>query len=310
MEVKPGWSHPAIRRGAAVELRLGPQVVWAGLMSEPDRESREIVCQGFAREAEAYKAMNLDGAPATNVTVATQLAISRGLPWATAPLPSWPSHANPVASADTDSINTVAELWDAASEAAGRFWGVGPDRRPYARERPTAVTWHAAPGVVQLGVADDEFYTHLVGRYITLANTKATMVRGNAAAAARWGRREMEVDLFPRKAMADDQAAAILDGMLSRTGARPTFTNGFEVSRWDLTRGGVPASLPLVRAGHVVRCHGTIDPGVSPLPYHDVVIGEVRYEQDGDRIYLEPAELAKRNLTAVLEGPSGSRMAA
>ena len=45
MEVPDGWHHPAVRRGAHVEIRLGPSVRWSGYMAEPDRESWQMTAQ-------------------------------------------------------------------------------------------------------------------------------------------------------------------------------------------------------------------------------------------------------------------------
>src|SRR5690606_23721006 len=113
------------------------------------------------------------------------------------PVP-FPEHANPVKTEESDGINTVSALWTAAAEASGWFWGVGPDRVPYAQPRPTTPMWRVGPGAASLGVADDEFATHLVGRYNAAIGGTATTVRGNADAAARWGRVEQVVDLTAR----------------------------------------------------------------------------------------------------------------
>lgn len=305
MRVKRNWHHPFTRRGARVELRLGPVCVWCGVLAEPDRDSWRVTARGYSRAAEEYPALNPDGTAATNITVATGQAITRGLPWAAGTLPSWPAHANPVASEEFDGVNTVAALWEAGAEAAGWYWGVGPDRRPYAVPRPTTPTLRCAPGAVVLGVADDEFVTHLAGRYMKVGGGLGTVIRGDSGLAGtpsyRWGRREEVVDLTPRKAMTLATAESILDGMLSRLAPRPGYSNGYEVTHGQIfTTGGTPVHLPLLRSGQVVRLHGVVDDSPHPVPWHDIVIGEIRHTKGG--AYIEPLGLADRNLTAVLSG--------
>lgn len=309
MEVPEGWHHPAIRRGAIVEVLEGPVVLWTGLLAEPDRESWEMTATGLVREAERYTAIDAMDKATRRVNVATLVAeLYRGLPWEVgtlgALLPSWPSHADPVQS-DQGGLWMLDELWDAAAEAAGWHWGVGPDRLPYAVPEPTEPTWRMTPGSGTLGLADDEYASHLVGRYYESATTLATSIRGNDDAAERWGRTERAVDLTGRGTLTASKVDAILDGMLEASRPRPGFSNALEPGPYDLTTlGGVPAHLPHVRAGQRVRLHGVQSEDLVPLPYVDFTIGEVRHEAGAESVYIEPLGLAASNLQAVLEGRS------
>lgn len=312
MEVRPGWHHPAIRRGADVELRLGGYPIWAGLMSEPDRDSWQITATGLSREGERYAALNEDGTSARYVGEPTAVAVSRGLPWNYRPI-GFPVHANPVQVSESDGTNTISAIWTAAAAAAGWFWGVGPDRVPYAVPRPTVPTWRVAPGVATLGLADDEYATHLVGRYLTPTLTRATAVVGDSGQpgtpSGLWGRSEKMVDLTSRKAMTAADATATLDGMLVKIGPRPGYTNGLELTPDQITRGGVRASLALIREGQMIRLYGVQDEATG-LPFHDIVIGEVRPDLAAKTVYIEPLGLAARNLTAVLEGENSTALVA
>ena len=304
MEVRPGWHHPAIRRGADVEIRLGGHALWAGLMSEPDRDSWQIAATGLVREGERYMAMATDGTPARYLGESTVNAVDEGLPWDYYPI-TFPSHANPIQGEESDGLNTVSAMWTASAAAAGWFWGVGADRIPYALPRPTFPTWRVTPGVVALGLADDDYATHLRGRYLKADLTRDTITRGDngdpGTPSHRWGRSEESVDLTPRKVMSEAQANATLDGMLAKIGPRPGYTNGLELTADQITRGGVRANLALIRAGQMVRLHGVRDE-LTGTPCHDIVIGEVRHEAESQSVYIEPLGLAARNFTAVLEG--------
>lgn len=307
MEVRPGWHHPAIRRGADVEIRLGGHVLWSGLMAEPDRDSWQMTATGLSREGERFSALATDGSAARYVGESTVNAVAEGLPWDYWPVP-FPAHADPVQGEESDGLNTVSAMWTAASAAAGWFWGVGPDRIPYALPRPTFPTWRVAPGVVTLGVADDEFATHLVATYLTPSLTRARTTRGDGAAAARWGRVEKIVDLTARKVMTLAQANATLDGMLAKIGPRPGYTSGLELGPHEITTlGGTRAHLASIRAGQMVRLFGVVDE-LTGTPCHDIVIGEVRHEAESQTVYIEPLGLAARNLTAVLEGEDSTAL--
>lgn len=309
MEVRQGWHHPAVRRGATVEVRLGAYVIWKGLLTEPDRDSWQMTATGLVREGERFTALATDGSAGRYIGESTSNAVDAGLPWDYRPVP-FPPHANPVQTEESDGTNTVSAMWTAASAAAGWYWGVGPDAIPYARPRPTFPSWRVAPGVAHLGVADDDFATHLVGTYLTPTLTRARTTRGNEAAAARWGRVEKSVDLSKRKVLTEAQANASLDGMLAKIGPRPGYTTGLELGPHEITTfGGTRAHLPLIRAGQMVRLYGLVDE-VTGQPYHDIVIGEVRHERDANTVYIEPLGLAARNLTAVLEGTGSTALVA
>ena len=309
MQVRQGWSHPAIRRGADVEVRLGAHVLFAGKLTEPDRDSWLMTATGLSREGERFTALATDGTAGRYIGESTENAVAEGLPWDYWPVPL-PSHANPVQGEESDGTNTVSAMWTAASAAAGWYWGVGPDRIPYARPRPTLPSWRVAPGVVDLGVADDEFATHLVGTYLTPTLTRARVTRGNTLAAERWGRVERPVDLTVRKVMTLAQAEATLDGMLAKIGPRPGYTTGLELGPHEITTwGGTRAHLPSIRAGQMVRLYGITD-DLTGRPYHDIVIGEVRHEAASQMVYIEPLGLAARNLTAVLEGTGSTALVA
>lgn len=309
MEVRRGWDHSVLVRGTVAEIRLGGTPLWAGVLAEPNRDTWEVYARGVAAEANRFLALAADGSMGRYVGTVTQLAIARGLPWVSHEFRGgpFPGHANPVRTDDDgEGLNTVHALWEAAADAAGWFWGVGPDRRPYVQGRPVVPKWRAHVPPDSLGLADDEYVTHLVGRFRSVPGAYATVSVGNGAAAAKWGRRELDVDLTERGIMPQAQAVDILSGMLAKLLPRPGYANGLDFGEWDVTTlGGRRANPLLIQPGDMIRLHGVRDDGLTSAAYHDVVAGRVKYEaprRGGSSVHVEPLGLAARNFQAVLEG--------
>src|SRR5690348_9828641 len=51
LELPVGYPHPALRRGASVQVLDGGLVVWSGILSEPDRSTWECVATGLSQIA-------------------------------------------------------------------------------------------------------------------------------------------------------------------------------------------------------------------------------------------------------------------
>ena len=54
-----------------------------------------------------------------------------------------------------------------AATAQSKRWGVGADGRFFAATDPTTPTYHAVPGQPVMGQADDDYATHIFGRYVS-----------------------------------------------------------------------------------------------------------------------------------------------
>lgn len=298
MDLAPTFVHSALVPGAMVELRAGSSNVFWGKMTEPDQDDDwTFHALGLAELGRDYLCFDGPGRNSTSIPdVAIDQAIADGLPWRrTSSLSSVPFAAE-----EPDGINKLGDLLDAWATGEGKRWGVGADGVVYAEETPTEPTWHLAPGVGRLGLADDDYASNLYGRYLG-AGGYATASVEDAASRRKFGYRAAEVDLTPLGLIDNARAEGFLNGMLALGKARQGFTNGVEVARSQLTYpGGGAAYLPFVKAGELVRMHGVLDEQAQVHPHVDWVIGETQYVAGADTITLTPAGLADRTLTDVL----------
>lgn len=289
-------THPEVPRGSPVVLYKGATSLWAGTVTEPGTE--EFNCAGLW--AQAIGAMALDGSGLASWVPDTAIdaAISRGaVTWtrtSSLSTSAIPNDGKPI------SLATLLDTW---ADTTGVQWKVGPegDVSSYTIGGPD---WHVAPGVGRLSLADDSFATHLVGWY--LVNTTPTygvVTVGNAAAAAKWGRREEVVDLIPLGVISSGTATTTLTAMLANGAARLNYAEGLELGAGQLLNtGGGAAALEVVSAGQVVRIHGIGDETDSSLltTYTDITLGTTRYV-DGERtVSMTPRGMAPRDLKSVL----------
>lgn len=304
MDVDTTFRHPALRTGSVVEIFDGPARLGGGIMNEPDLVSGAFVARGDHRRGLNYVALDGSGVPTSIPDVAIDAAIARGLPWTRpASISGSPFGANP-----PDEPFKISALLDAYTDAAGSFWYLDADRAVRTRPALTGAgqvtpTWYLAPGLTDLGVAEDEYASDLYARRLASGGTFAVTTRGDAAARAAFERREEPVDLTRLGVLTAGQANAILDGLLAKGKARPAFTESIEVSADQLqTLSGIPADLSMVAAGQVVRSHGFYDDiaFLNGATYLDWTIGETRYTAGAPTISLSPQGLAPRDLRSVL----------
>lgn len=305
MDLPPDYRHPALERGKKVEVMDGMLPIWTGTLTEPDRSSQawSLTAEGLCREAEHYFAFDGSLNTVSTADTAVDNAITRGLPWirrdsiATFAL---------VEGDTTGGLNTVAALLDAFSDRLSQRWEVDAAGVVTMTADRTTPTWHLTPGVASLGVADDEYASHVYGRFQDSGNAGAytTVVASDAAAAARWGHREYPADLTPLGPIPASRATSIVNGILAKGKGRPGYTNGLEVTSYELTNaGGNPADLSAVVAGQVVRAHGMFDDTqyLSGQPFLDMVLGEVSYTDGSETVNLTPLNTAPRTLAAIQE---------
>lgn len=305
MDLPAGANIDALQRRPLVEIMDGPVCRWRGTLTEPDRESWSLTALGLCRQAE--HCLCFDGALATSSVPNTAVdeGIARGiLNWTR---PASLSSVAFSAATTTDGLNYLTPLLDGWSEEAGVRWGVGADGAVRAAADPTVPTYQITPNVARLNLADDDYASHLYGRRLSGASTYQTHTRDDPDAAARWGPREFGVNLTGLGIITNLRAAAILEGMLAKGKARTGYTNRIEVASSQLlTAGGLPAHLPSVTAGQMVRLNGFFDDSrlLSGKTYVDIVIGETNYTDGEDVIVLAPVGLVPRTLSDVLAAPT------
>lgn len=295
MDLPYDYDHPALRRGALVEVFDGAARIGQAILGEPGRTETGLSfsAMGIYRQAERF--MCLDGAAETTTTpdVAVDQAAARGCPLTRS------GSLSAVALVDgniTEGLNSLSTLLTALAVEAEGYWMVDADAVIRIIEPPTVPDWHLIPGVADPGVADDEYASALIGRHRT-GGALATVIREDTAATDRWGYAEVGVDLVPLGSMSTSRANTRLDGLLARGRSRLTFTDRLEVDGNQLlTAGGQPASLSDVRHGHLVRAHGldAYSQWLNGNSWLDFVIGEANWANHADTITIAPIGLAAR----------------
>lgn len=291
------FAHPALARGALAQVMLGSAPVWAGKITEPDVDDDwTINAVGLAELSADWMCFDGSGNTTSRPDTAIDQAIADGIPWTRPQSLS----ATAFASADqTDGLNRLTDLLDAWADAQGKRWGVNADQQVYAVADPSTPTWILMPGTSRLGLADDDYASDLYLRYLSTTGYATAHVFDAAAKAPGGpGYRAYPVDLTPLGLMSGTAAAVIGNGMLAKGKARLGYTNGVEVTRYQIaTVGGSPACLAMVKAGDMVRQYGVQNeqPG-APMSHVNWVIGETNYEAGSETLTLTPVGLVDRNL--------------
>ena len=289
------YTHPALMRGSLVQIKCGPANLWAGLLTEPDVDDNwTFHAVGLSELGRGdYLAEDAAGNTTSKPDTAIDQAIARGLPWTR---PASLSNAAFAGTDPTDGINYVGALLDAWADSVGKRWGVNADGQVYAVADPTIPTWYLTPDSGRMGLADDEYASDLHVRYLASGGYATTIV-GDANAVRTLGRREFPVNATSLGLITSTQAAIVGNALLAKGKARMGYTNGVEVSKYQLTTpGGTPAPLSFVKAGDLVRMFGVTNEQGQPLPFLDWVIGETQYTAGSDAISLTPVGLVSRTL--------------
>lgn len=298
MDFRQGFRHHDLVRGARVVARVGALPIFQGTLTEPDLDALEFTAQGRCRQAETTLALGLSGST-SNPATAMFYGSSRGvLNWG-----SLETFTDVTSTGENESPLTLADLLDAYVAERGTNWLVAPGWGCYTYSDPTKPTWSVTPGAGVLGVADDDYWTNLVGRYLTTTGAYADVY--SAEANPRVGRRERGVDMTRLGRMSAPRAQAALDAMLAKGLARTGWTNGVEVTRGQLTTmGGTPVAPSSVRGGHMVHLAGLVDErGVTQ--FTNIVVDEAVWNVAEDKVQINPVGLAARDLSSVIESMGG-----
>lgn len=326
MSLPPDFDHPVLRRGTLVEimdglLRIGCPLI----MSEPARGTGfnnpwSLTATGIGREVEGENSFYaLDGSGNTTSVPSTAIdaAMARpnGLRWDGRDASVSTSAVG--SASTTDQLNTIAALLNASADSLTKRWGVGQDNKAYFYSDPTAPSYQVVSGASALGVADDDYASVVLLRY--LDSTTGTYLTRTAPAVAsatqtRYGRREYPVDRTDLGGISAATAQGFADGILAKSKGRLGWTNGLTVNSNEiLTMGDEPAGLSKVAedvgSGCMIRLHGIYN---DLLEYNgqtwlDLIIGEAKYVDGADTIDLNPLGMAKRDLASIVEEVSGPR---
>lgn len=318
MDQDPNFTDAALRNTRIVGVWEGTRRVWLGTLTESDRGAGTYNATGLSAQGKTTVCLDATGAPTSNPQVAVQQGIARGaLSW-TLRNDQQAAFDTPFVTTAATSLNYVSDILDAYCTANGQRWGVDADGALVIASDPTAPSWIILPSTGVMGVADDDYYTDLYGRYVSgvdatthLPNAWSPVTASAATSATAFARREATIDLTALGLMDAPHAQALVSGPLTLSRARMGWTDTLEPSGMQIaTLGGTPAHLPYVKAGQMVRVHGVLDAdgnlnfGASV----SVVIGESTYTGP-DSITLAPVGLVPRTLSDVIAAPSAPETA-
>ncbi len=294
-EMDTRFNHPLMRGNALVEIYDGGFCIWCGTLVEPGADG-QYSARGIWHQAEGLYPMDGGDNLTTNIDVALYHSIiTRGeLDW------SQPMSISNVEWASEPSEMKLSDLFDRyAAENALRWW-VTPAREIRFGADPTTPQWLVPHAVAGRGLApaEDEFYTHLTGRYLDSAtNTYKPVTVGSTEAADVFGRRKVLVDLTDLGPTDAARGSSVLQGMLLKSGARMGYGEGLEVALGQITTtGGTAAALNQITSLLMVRLAGVVDTSRPHLlrSYTDIVLETVKYTDGSRTITATPFGYAAR----------------
>jgi len=331
------FTHPLLERGALCRLMYGPVPLGQScVLAEPDRTSWSFTAAGIFTLAANFPALAADVPPSgytTGLSVqttdpddATDYAIaSLGLTWAgrRGSLGAAIVDDSTTDDSDLSTSVTLADLYAQACSRDGTQWVIGADDYVQILTPPAADAapdWIVVPDTLQMGTADDDYYSDLYGLY------QLTRIKGgnpvtltavahvfDAASRERFGTRSKIIDLTARGANSDtsttganewtDTIVDDLTARLAKSGGRLGYTSQLDLLPHQLlSPGGVEADPNLVTEGQKVRVFGVADPAgnASPGLFTDLIIGTADRSADDPGISITPVGFNDRNLTGLL----------
>ncbi len=304
----PKTTHPVLDRGGALAEGFDGGVrTWMGRLAEPGGNG-EYVANGTWSEAAGVLALNSAGDATDSTLDAISTAIDSGA------LPNWVLPAGTpdvVWGAPTDPM-PLLEFLDKAYNGVGQRWWVDADGVFRVGTDPTMPTYHVPHAAAGKGLtlAEDTYFSHLVGQYVATGPVLTTVTVGDADAAAWFGYKQARTDLSGMGVITEPTAIAQLQARLDLVGARMGFAENLDLGYGEITTpGGVPVSLTMpvacTRAGGVmVRLLGVRDRtragGLHSTT--DVVVARSVYADGAATLQLTPAGKAPRDLQELLAG--------
>lgn len=307
MILRPGERPSAIHVGATVSIWDGSTRIWKGTLAEPNWSEGKFTADGLYAQGSKYMALDGAGNSTSSQTTAVDAAITLGLPWTRQPPPFVGALSTAAVTTLTDNINTITQLNDAVCDRGGTGgtavrWMVDENGLVQNLPDPTVVTWHLAPGSIDLGQTDGGYASALQVRYLdsTTSTYKTNRVADTALANA-YGYAEDPVDLTPLGPISSTIATQTGQSILAATKGRIGWTESIEVTAGQLTTpGGLPADLSSVRGRDLIRAFDVPTP-LQNLPYVDLVVGEAVYAAGSDVVRLSPVDKQPRTLAEVTE---------
>lgn len=301
-EMSPTFTHPVLRGNALVEVFDGGICVWSGTLIEPNDDG-SYSARGIWHQAAGLYPIDYLGNLTTNIDAALYGAIIQR-----PELPGWTQPAsinNADWASEPNSDMRLTDLFDKFADENALEWWVTPQRAILFGVAPTTPQWVIPHAVAGKGLvpSEDEFFTHLIGRYTDSLGAWKTVTVGSSEAEQIFGRRTKMVDLTDLGNTDATRATNVLVGMLLKSGARMGWGAGLELGYGQITTpGGSPAPLNQIQSLQMVRLEGVVDSSRPYIfkTYTDIVLESVKYT-DGDRtISMTPIGYAPRNFEGIL----------
>lgn len=303
--VDPGNDTTLLRLAKTFEVWSDGVKVFGGVLSEMGRDfPRSLSAKGWARRAGDFDAVDSDGNPTTNPQTAATQAIANGLPW-TNPT-AFPNTTIGVDTPTTTRLDSFLTTW---ATTTGNRWGADVDGVAFVATDPTDPTWYLDASDLDLGVADDGLYTRVRARYVSSVDADLqpdgwdAVVADDAVGQAEFGVIEYPLDLTALGLLDATTAGNYAEAQLALLTVPQWLSRVTTNSTRLLTKGGLGAHLPSVRAGQMVRLFNVPNSlgGLRNELGLDVVLGEVEYDASSPtEITLAPVGLAVRNLADAL----------
>jgi len=194
---------------------------------------------------------------------------------------------------------------DRSSTFDGDRWGYDVNNVAYTPADPTKPSWWLNAEDLDIGVADDGLYTRVVSTYVSAVsgsppqNTYSTVTVNDAAGQALYGVITYQQDLTQAGVISSSAATNYAQQQLNQFTVPQWLSRVAVDSTRLLTEGGLPAHLPSVQAGQMVRLFNVPNNlgGLRTELAMDVILGEVEYDTtDPSQVSLAPVQLAVRNI--------------
>lgn len=301
--VDQGNNASLLRQGLPLEVWHKGVKVFGGIVSEVGRGfPRTLEAKGYARRASDFDAVDGFGHPTTNPQTAVREAIGNDLPWG-----DYSAFDDVTLGADEQAASMRLDaLLDKWTSLIGARWGVDANGVPFVLGDPSEPAWMLDASDLDLGVATDGMFNRVRARYVSSVDGITgepdgwdTEVAVDDVGRALFGAIEYPMDLTPL-GMIDAPTAADLAAKQLAWLSLPQWLSRVTTTRERLlTPGGLPADLPSVRAGQMVRLFNV----PSTLGWLraelglDVILGEVEYDTENpSEVTLAPVGIAVRNI--------------
>lgn len=303
----PSLYHPLLDRGGPlVEVFDSGIRHWRGFLAESSTVG-EFHANGSWSEATGVYALDASGNATNTVDTAVDQAIARGAV-------SWtrPASLRSTAWGTPDEPMLLTDLLDKALASQSKRWWVDPDGALRAAADPTTPTYYVPQAMAgrRMTLADDTYYSHLVGQYVATGPVFKTVTVGDAAAAAWFTYKEAKVDLLGMGVITAGTATTELTNRLALVGPRMGFADNLDLGYGEITTpGGTPVALAMPRActrtgGVMIRLLGVRDRSKPGGIYSvtDIVPSRSVYTDGAATVQLTPMGKAPRELEELLAG--------